>query len=156
MPCRLLKYALLFALLLTWAAPLAAQSPGAGIGDREIQRQEEMERQRRQELEDRAPDIHFQTQTLPEAQLSYPANEAPCLVINEIILEGRDSDKFQWALKAVAEARGRCLGAMGLNVLMSRVQNQILEEGYITTRIVAAPQDLGNTLWKKPLLQLNW
>ena len=131
------------ALSLIWPLTLAAQ-PGldSTIADREIQRQQEIERQRRQEMEDQAPDVRFQTQAAPEGALRYPADEAPCLTINEIVLEGRDADKFQWALEAVKDAQGRCLGGQGINIVMSRVQNLIVEKGYVTTRIVAAPQDL--------------
>ena len=115
---------------------------GGSIADRELQRQQDIERQRRQEMEDQAPDIHFQTGAAPEEALVYPSNEAPCLVINEIVLEGKDAAKFQWALKAAQSGLGRCLGSQGLNIMMSRVQNAIVEKGYVTTRIVAAPQDL--------------
>jgi hemolysin activation/secretion protein len=37
---------------------------------------------------------------------------------------------------------GRCLGAKGINVVMARVQNAIIERGFVTTRVVAQPQDL--------------
>lgn len=121
--------------------PLLAQTPG-GIADRELQRQQELERQRRQELEDKAPDIHFKSDALPDSALNYPDKEAPCLVINEVVLDGKDADKFKWAVKEADSALGRCLGSQGINILMSRVQNKIVEQGFVTTRIVAAPQDL--------------
>jgi hemolysin activation/secretion protein len=126
------------------ASLLSAQTPPdpGGVSTREIQRQEEIERQRRQTMEDQRPDVSIPAPAVPEGELAWPEHEASCQVIREIVLKGRDADKFQWALKAVAEAKGRCLGAQGLNVLMARVQNRIVEEGYVTTRIVAAPQDL--------------
>jgi hemolysin activation/secretion protein len=132
-------------LLLLWPTVLPAQ-PGSGgsIADHEIQRQEEIERQRRQEMADQAPDVRFQTGAVPEEALAYPENEAPCLLIKEIVLEGREAERFQWALKAVKEAEGRCLGGQGLNTVMSRVQNVIVKKGYVTTRMVAAPQDLSS------------
>lgn len=138
---RLLPWLFLI-LYLSFAGPLGAQSSGGQIGDREFQRQQELERQQRQQLEDQAPDIHFQSGTAPADTLVYPDSETPCLVINEVILDGKDADKFKWALKEADPALGRCLGSQGLNILMSRVQNKIVEKGYITTRIVAAPQDL--------------
>ena len=124
---------------------LAQGGGGAGITDREVQRQQEIERQRRQEIEDRAPNIHFQTQSAPDESLLYPADESPCIVIHEVTLEGDDAAKFQWALKSVKkDASGRCLGGQGFNILMGRVQNAIVKKGYVTTRIVAAPQDLNS------------
>jgi hemolysin activation/secretion protein len=37
---------------------------------------------------------------------------------------------------------GRCLGTEGINVVMKRVQNAIIARGYVTTRVLSAPQDL--------------
>ncbi|NBI41956.1 ShlB/FhaC/HecB family hemolysin secretion/activation protein [[Haemophilus] felis] len=39
---------------------------------------------------------------------------------------------------------GQCLGAASINHLMGLIQNAIIEKGYITTRILAAPQDLSS------------
>ena len=80
--------------------------------------------------------------------MDYPADESPCFLIKEIILEGDHADKFQWALKPVRDAIGRCLGGKGINIVMARVQNAILAKGYTTTRIVAAPQDLRTGILK--------
>lgn len=139
---KFLTSLLLLLSVLSLAAPLWAQRPGGGIADREIQRQQELERHRRQEREDQAPDIHFQPDTLSDSALIYPESEIPCLKINKIELDGPDAKKFKWALKETDGALGRCLGARGINILMSRVQNAIVKRGYVTTRIVAAPQDL--------------
>ena len=116
----------------------------ADLGDQEIQRQQELERQRRQEREDARPEVNLQPESLPAANLDYPENESPCFLIREIRLEGDSADKFQWALKAADDAIGRCLGGKGINILMSRVQNKILDAGFVTTRIVASPQDLNS------------
>src|SRR5690606_777649 len=37
---------------------------------------------------------------------------------------------------------GRCLGTEGVGIVMRRVQNAIIARGFITTRVLAAPQDL--------------
>lgn len=142
MSVRFLKYLLFAMIVLAQGGPVWAQGPGGGIADREIQRQQELERQRRQELEDQAPDIHFPTGAVPDSALVYPESESPCLVINKVELEGKDAGKFKWALKEADSALGRCLGTQGINIMMTRIQNKIVEKGYITTRIVAAPQDL--------------
>lgn len=46
------------------------------------------------------------------------------------------------ALNAVNEARGRCLGRQGVLLVLNKVQNAILEKGYVTTRVMAQEQDL--------------
>ncbi|MDR0575982.1 MAG: ShlB/FhaC/HecB family hemolysin secretion/activation protein [Candidatus Accumulibacter sp.] len=39
-------------------------------------------------------------------------------------------------------ATGRCLGGRGVSLVMSRLQNAIVERGYVTTRVLAEAQDL--------------
>lgn len=112
------------------------------IADQQIQRQQEQERQRLQEAEDARPDVRLQPEAPPSSKLEYPEDEKPCFLIKEIRLEGDRSEKFQWALKPVKDAIGRCLGGKGVNIVMSRVQNAILQRGFTTTRVVAAPQNL--------------
>ena len=38
----------------------------------------------------------------------YPTDEHPCFVINRLTLIGESADRFQWALDAAADAKGRC------------------------------------------------
>lgn len=75
-----------------------------------------------------------------------PKNETPCFPIQTIALTGNDAGQFQWVLKAadpVADpATGRCLGSAGINLVMKRVQNAIVAKGFVTTRVLASPQDL--------------
>ena len=54
--------------------------------------------------------------------------------------------RFSWALQA-AYAEGDfalpvCIGSQGINVLLRRIQNQLIDDGFVTTRVVVAPQDL--------------
>jgi hemolysin activation/secretion protein len=87
-----------------------------------------------------APDVRLGR--IADAAPDYPASETPCFPIRQISLEGADSAHFQWALKAVTSARGRCLGTAGVNAVMARVQNALIGAGFVTTRVVAPPQDL--------------
>ncbi len=77
-----------------------------------------------------------------------PKEEGPCFTIHEIQLTGEDAGKFLWALKAADPATdpatGRCLGTAGINVVMKRIQNAIVARGFVTTRVLAAPQDLNS------------
>ena len=115
----------------------------------ELLRQQERERILREQQEAQ-PDVRLQA--APEESVGrLPADETPCFVINRITLDGEDADHFRWALKAADPkndpATGRCLGTAGVDIVMKRVQNAIIARGYVTTRILAAPQDLkGGTL----------
>ncbi|WP_409079864.1 ShlB/FhaC/HecB family hemolysin secretion/activation protein [Pusillimonas sp. SM2304] len=110
----------------------------------ELLRQQERERVLREQQE-ASPDVRLRpSQTPPAGQL--PADEAPCFRIARIQLDGEDAERFAWALRAADPrndpATGRCLGTDGINVVMARVQNAVIARGFVTTRILAAPQDL--------------
>lgn len=62
--------------------------------------------------------------------------------MNKITLQGDDTGVFASALDGVDDAIGRCLGSGGLNTVISRVQNSLIASGYVTTRVLAPPQDL--------------
>ena len=75
-----------------------------------------------------------------------PQHEQPCFPIAQIRLDGEEAERFHWALRegdpADDRATGRCLGSAGINVVMARIQNAIIARGFVTTRILARPQDL--------------
>lgn len=139
---RTLLLAPLAAAVALTCTPVHAQQLPAP--DQELLRQQERERALREQLETR-PDARLQDAPVAAPE-RLPQDEAPCFVINRITLEGEQADRFQWALPAANvkgdPALGRCLGTAGINVVMSRVQNAIVERGYVTTRVLAQPQDL--------------
>lgn len=123
---------------------LAAPLPSGENNAQELLRQQDRERVLHQHLEKQTPDIRLTPEIAqPDARLT---DETPCFPIHRVLLQGQSADKFQWALRAVSEKGdfipGRCLGGKSINVVMRRVQNAIIARGYITTRILAAPQDL--------------
>lgn len=109
----------------------------------ELRRQQERERALREQMEQQ-PDVRRDTSVGPFERL--PENESPCFRIDRIALEGEGARPFRWALRSANPRRdralGKCLGTEGINVVMRRVQNAIIGRGYITTRVLAAPQDL--------------
>ncbi len=137
-----LKHALVVVTLL--AGTVAAADPVPG---QELLRQQERERVQREQLEP-SPDVRFE---LPRAQFDsdrLPEQETPCFTIQHIQLLGEAAPVFQWALRAANPADdpalGRCLGAAGINLSMKRIQNAIVARGYVTTRVLAEPQDLND------------
>lgn len=124
-----------------------AVSP-ADDANQEFLRQQERERNLRQQQEQR-PDVRLQPVPGVVASNLLPLDESPCFTIERIMLEGDAAEKFQWALAAANKteegadvAIGSCLGTNGINLVMRRVQNAIVNRGYVTTRVVAEPQDL--------------
>lgn len=102
-------------------------------------RQQDRERVLREQNEPQV-DEHL---SRPDTLLpDYPPQEQPCFTINQLALTGDEADRFQWALDAAADARGRCLGGKGIVLAINKVQNAILAKGYVTTRVMAQEQDL--------------
>ncbi len=120
-----------------------ASSPRPAI---EEQRQQERERALREQQE-RSVDARLPREQAAQAQ-RLPGAETPCFRIDRIVLGGELSESFQWALAAVAGPEGddaplgRCLGSGGINIVLSRVQQAVISRGYVTTRVLAGPQDL--------------
>lgn len=130
----------------TMSLPVVAT--GINVPDstaRETLREQERQRQLREQQEKR-PDVRLQRAPALKAPVTYPKQESPCFIITEIKLVGDAAEQFLFALTAVTEgedkAIGRCLGVQGINVVLTRVQNAVVAAGFITTRILAAPQDL--------------
>ncbi|MGN3332866.1 hemagglutinin repeat-containing protein [Pseudomonas aeruginosa] len=128
--------------LLASMVPAFAQTQDSTA--QELLRQQERERVLREQQET-TPDVRLRpAQASPPDLL--PPNETPCFPIERIRLDGEDAHRFLWSLKAADPrndpATGRCLGTDGINVVMARVQNAIVARGFVTTRILASPQDL--------------
>lgn len=105
------------------------------------------------------PEVHLSVEEEEKGKM--PADEQPCYPIKELILTDFQPhisefthltddkiipSRFHSALKAVyAEgdfALPACIGSEGINILIKRIQNRLIENGYVTTRIVVQPQDL--------------
>lgn len=127
------------------AAPVIPENAAS----QEFLRQQERERILR-ERQEKMPDVRRKgPPAAPEPGL-IPSDETPCFEINRILLVGDSAEKFQWALDTLDttdagqadSATSRCLGSRGINILLHRAQNAILKRGFVTTRVLAAPQDL--------------
>lgn len=138
-PGRICLWPLVFASLAAAAAPSSVQENAAEIDVREQLRQQERERALQQQNQS-DKDIRLGR---PSAALPYyPLDEKPCFMIHSLMLKGNGAARFQWALKAAELAKGRCLGAQGISLTINKVQNRILEKGFVTTRVMAQEQDL--------------
>jgi hemolysin activation/secretion protein len=129
-------------LALAWPALLVAQDV---TPDEALRRQQERE-QAIQERELPQADVRL---TLPVEELErLPEHESPCFVIHELALQGEGVERFAWVLDATAGDQGedspigRCLGTEGINLVMKRAQNALIERGFITSRILLEAQDL--------------
>lgn len=86
--------------------------------------------------------------------------EDPCMRIDRVELAGDNAGDFAWLLDA-ADRRGdggsdpvagRCLGTQGVDALMRRMQNALVARGFVTTRVLAPPQDLSSGMLRLVLV----
>lgn len=139
---------LLAAALAVVSSAVVAQTDATAI-NKELLRQQERERVLLEKLS-ATPDVRLNVNTIQAESGVLPAGEFPCFVINAIELTGDSAEKFQWSLTAASKTRagvqddpiGKCLGAGAINIVMTRIQNAIAGRGFITTRVLAQPQDL--------------
>ena len=133
------------------AGPLlsaAQQSPTTPQPFVEQQRQQERERALREQNE-RTVDQRPQA-TPPAPAQRIPESESPCFRIGRVLLVGEQSESFQWAVADLSgpmgndSPAGRCLGTAGVNVVLARAQQAVIARGFVTTRVLAAPQDLSS------------
>lgn len=71
--------------------------------------------------------------------------EAPCLPIRAVHIVGMALPSLNTVLSGPTlddAPENRCIGAQGIRVLIDRVQNALVDHGYITSRVQALPQDL--------------
>lgn len=122
--------------------PSATAIDVAGEQRRQLERDNAL-----RERQERGVDIR--PAAAPAAPLArLPADETPCFRIAQVQLRGPDAAQFDWLLSALAgpsaddPPQGRCLGAQGINVLLKRAQDALIARGFVTSRVLAEPQDL--------------
>ena len=148
-PSKLRLTVLAAVLLGTGQSAWAQTTPSAPQPFIEEQRQQERERALRAQQE-RSVDARLPSGGAPAAT-RLPPSETPCFTIQDIVLDGEMADKFQWLLPTAAQVPGtetsdtpigRCLGTQGINTVLARMQHALVAQGWVTTRVLAAPQDL--------------
>lgn len=144
--------------LLYFAGNVAAQAVPAApapatSADQEQRRAEERDRALRDQQE-RPPNVRLQQPAA--AGMARLPQEPTCFVINRLAFRAaaRDtnppSGNWGWAIDAAAGPANddsplrRCVGAEAINLVLKRMQDAVVAHGYVTTRVVAEPQDLAS------------
>jgi hemolysin activation/secretion protein len=131
-------------------APIAPTAPAVPDPTPQLRRQQEQGEAQRQRLQ---PKVDVQSgapadAAAPVAPARLPTGEAPCFNISQVSLRGEQSARFAWILGSLSgpgrddAPQGQCIGAQGINVLLQRAQDALVARGYVTSRILAEPQDL--------------
>ncbi len=82
---------------------------------------------------------------------SLPEGEKPCFFIKpeNISLQGEEASRFEYALKGALKElhykqEGECVGLKGINTIYTSMQNILIKDGYVTTRVLIGSQDLSS------------
>lgn len=79
-----------------------------------------------------------------EKMLKFP-EESVCKYINDVVIESDDAALTRRMLgKLTAQAKSRCLGINGIQLLAHALQNELIARGYITSLIDIPSQDMAN------------
>lgn len=119
------------------------------------QRSLEQERRAQEALQERqktiaAPDVRLQKEGV-EPEERWLATENPCFPIQELGLSPESQPQWSWLLSHADghatlnkpdPVEGRCIGAQGVQTVIDRLQNALIARGFVTSRILAAPQNL--------------
>jgi hemolysin activation/secretion protein len=107
-------------------------------------------------IQEREAQLREQQQTAPDARQrpplvssqQLPDAESPCFFIRQISLQGDAAEQFSWVLGSLAgtqntdNPQGQCLGTQGIGIVLQRAQEAVVAHGFVTTRVLAQPQDL--------------
>ncbi len=139
---------------LTLSTLLGASLPASAVAPEPAAQQQQQAREQERELrqqQESVPDVQLQPTPSPELLQRLPSDETPCFKIKQLQLQGEAAQQFQWALAAAHRAGsapdsplGRRLGANGINLILKRVHQAIVQRGFITTQVVAEPQNLAS------------
>ncbi|PHM30267.1 ShlB/FhaC/HecB family hemolysin secretion/activation protein [Xenorhabdus innexi] len=112
--------------------------------DQPLINQQQQQQAQERWLETKPPHVNLSDDTVPDAfsPLVFP-KESPCFAIRQVTLSGREALPHWVPLQRLADqAVGQCVGAKGIELLMSNMQNRLISHGWVTTRIVVPEQDL--------------
>lgn len=103
------------------------------------------------------PDVRIEATAIENPAATLRSKEALCFAIDDVRLEAIDGqgaalevNPFDWSLPfsfamstgEIDFESGQCIGVNAIRLMMSRIQNAIIEKGFVTTRILAGPQNL--------------
>ncbi|MDB6372387.1 POTRA domain-containing protein, partial [Photorhabdus bodei] len=128
-------------LVLTVFCSVVSGSQAADIADQQLIHQQARQQALEAQLAPPPAEIHL---SVPEtgASSAFPV-ETPCFPITRVRLAGTENFPHWLPFRRVAQqGENHCLGDKGISRLMTQLQNQLINHGYVTSRVLAPRQDL--------------
>jgi len=117
----------------------AAPAPGDTEEQNRKARQEEQQRQERQKQQD----VFLKPKIVIENDEALP-EETPAFTIQTVEIVGKKIAEFAWLSKKAARYNGRTFGQQGINVIVKRLNNELINRGYITSRVMVSEQNISH------------
>lgn len=90
------------------------------------------------------PDVRLNSVPVTDFRRTDVPVEAECFRLAHVVLEGQRVEDFVFAQRYLDRYAGKCVGHEGVNAIVRRVSDMIIDRGFVTTRVGLAPQDLSS------------
>jgi hemolysin activation/secretion protein len=113
----------------------------------EIRRAIELEEQRRADERRRLQEsqrTHTQLETEEAPQQDVSADDGPCFTINKVIIDGASLLSEKTLRNTYQDQLGQCIGIAQINNIVSRITQQYIDAGYVTSRAYIPQQNLAS------------
>lgn len=118
-----------------------------------MQRQQQVLQQQQQDFASKRAQAEMQqrvSQSMAKTQrqgarlevFSLPEEEKSFLINNFYLKAEKYAGKFEWIDKYLDNYNGQKIGVKGINMLMQAINGEIMNRGYVTTRVYVEEQDL--------------
>ncbi|MDX7160889.1 MULTISPECIES: ShlB/FhaC/HecB family hemolysin secretion/activation protein [Klebsiella] len=137
------KWSLIHKVFIISALPVwGYAAPADTVREQQFINQQQRQHALESQIAPPSPDIHLSAEGINVDDGLFPV-EQPCFAISQVILQGAEALPHWLPLQRQKnKVIGRCLGGKGINLLMAKLQNILIDRGYITSRILAPQQDL--------------
>ncbi|MFM6985142.1 MAG: ShlB/FhaC/HecB family hemolysin secretion/activation protein [Hydrogenophaga sp.] len=135
-----------------WAQAPVVPSPSDVQRAADAERQVREREQRQLHVLQLSPDVWLEPEVPAQDIRPLIPDEQPCFRIDVVSLGGTDQTLIEPSSLFVEltgpdgsdPPQGRCLGALGVALLIQRAQNALIAQGLVTSRVLASPQDLSS------------
>lgn len=124
------------------SAPAWAQSEALLDIDSQAQRDRAQREALDREQQKAQPDVRLGPVRATDFRRIDVPVERECFPLSSLVLEGPRREAFRFAQRYLSRYAGKCVGHDGVNVIVRRVSDMIIDRGFVTTRVGLAPQDL--------------
>ncbi len=124
-------------LILLVTSNTALTAPGDEDEQLRRARQQEQERQQRQQ----SRDVFLQPKVDISQDFSLP-EENPSFLVRKVMISGKDAALFFWLQDEADRYNNRFIGKQGIDLIAKRLGNDLINRGFITSRLLVPEQDI--------------